>query len=163
MAGALALALGCGAAMAESWKTGASVSVRETYTDNVALSSTGSRQSDWITEIGPRFTLRGAGARLKAAFNYSISEVIHANDSSRNFTNNTLGANANAELVEKFLFLDARVELFRGVTLQHGHSPLENNRTRIRALIHIMHRTAGDFDAAGQRLLPSFQTRKGRQ
>jgi len=139
MAGALALALGCGAAMAESWKTGASVSVRETYTDNVALSSTGSRQSDWITEIGPRFTLRGAGARLKAAFNYSISEVIHANDSSRNFTNNTLGANANAELVEKFLFLDARASIAQSSLSAFGPVSTDvanstSNRSEVRSI-----------------------------
>ncbi|GAB4173311.1 MAG: hypothetical protein Fur0039_14640 [Rhodocyclaceae bacterium] len=139
-AGAFGLAaLACGAARAESWKSGASVSVRETYSDNIALSASGARRSDWVTEIVPRFTLAGSGPRLKAAFDYSLSELIYANGTSGNRTSNNLGANANAELVEKFLFLDARASIAQSTISAFGPVVTDNanttsNRAETRAI-----------------------------
>ena len=81
------------------------VSVSETYTSNVFLSSTG-QQSELITRISPGIRISSTGGRIKGSLDYSLSELLYANNSSGRASQNALNASANVEVVDKWAFVD---------------------------------------------------------
>ena len=62
-----------------------------------------------------------------------------------------------------FRRVDALVQTFGRIGVQHWHGLLADDRTGIHARIHKMHRAAGHLHAALQRLLPRGEARKRRQ
>ena len=115
-----------GSAWASDWKLGASVTARETYTDNVTLGAGGPAKSDWITEITPTFTAKKVGARLKVDASYSNQNLFYANDSNRNQTYHQLNAKANAELLENEVFLDTAATISQASISPLGASGVDN-------------------------------------
>ncbi len=104
-----------GGANADDWKLEAGISAKETYTDNVALSST-NRQSDFITDLSPYITASKKGARFQADFRYAMQNLFYADQSSRNRINHQLAGRAKAELWENELFLDANASISQQLT-----------------------------------------------
>ena len=104
-----------GLASADDWKIDAGVTGKETYTDNVTLSST-TRQSDFITEVNPYIAASKKGGRLEADFRYTMQNLFYADQSTRNRTNHQLAGRAKAELYEKELFLDATASISQQIT-----------------------------------------------
>ncbi|HNQ05020.1 MAG TPA: TIGR03016 family PEP-CTERM system-associated outer membrane protein [Thiobacillaceae bacterium] len=92
---------------AAAWKFTPGISLAELYTDNIDLSSSATRQSDWITEVRPNFTLRRQGARLRAEVDYSLQGLYYAQGTHGTRFRHYLNGRANAELVEDWFFLDA--------------------------------------------------------
>ena len=125
IATALTLALST-SAWASDWKLGASVTARETYTDNVTLGAGGAAKSDWITELTPTFTVKKVGARLKVDASYSNQNLFYANDSNRNQTYHRLNAQANAELIENEVFLDTNASISQASISPLGASGVDN-------------------------------------
>ncbi len=105
----LTLAVSCVALPAYSgeWKITPSVAVNETATDNVALSSNADKKSELVTDINPGIRIDGNGERVKLRFDYQLHQLIHARDSSRNRTQNSLNALGTVEAVENWLFVEA--------------------------------------------------------
>ena len=87
-----------------------SISVLQTFTNNVDLVATGEK-SESITQISPGIRLTSQSGRVRGSLNYSLSALVHASDSSRNTWQNALNANLNAELVEQIAFIDARANI----------------------------------------------------
>ena len=116
-----------GSAGASEWKLGASVSARETYTDNVTLSAASVAKSDWITELRPTFTAKKDGARLKVNASYSNQNLFYANDSRLNKTYHQLNARANAELLENEVFLDTTASISQASISPLGASGVDNS------------------------------------
>jgi uncharacterized protein (PEP-CTERM system associated) len=108
---ALAMLLVYSHADAADWKITPNLTLKETYTDNVTLAPRGLEKSDFITQINPGISLTGTGSHLKLNANYSMQNLVYADDSSRNTMNHVLNANANAELVDNLLFLDGRAAI----------------------------------------------------
>ena len=106
----LALALS-GASVAADWKLTAGVGATETYTDNVALTASGSRSSDFVTSITPTVSAKKDGARLKVDAQYSLQNLFYARDSARNDILHQLSARANAELYAQEVFLDTTASI----------------------------------------------------
>lgn len=139
---------------AANWTISPSVVVQETYTDNVTLASS-NEQDDFITEINPTISIRGEGKRLQLKFDYKMENLIYANDSSRNDTNHQLSASANAELVERFLFLDATGSISQQLISNTGPVALDNlsvtgNRTDVYTYSlspYVTHRFGGYVDS----------------
>lgn len=96
---------------AADWKITPTLSLQETYTDNVTLAPPGLEKSDFITQINPGISLTGTGSRLKLNASYVMQNLVYAEESSRNTMNHILNANANAELVENFFYLDGRAAI----------------------------------------------------
>lgn len=95
--------------LAADWKVERSLTVSERYTDNVNLAPAGQpRESDLITQIRPAVQISKTGARLKVRANYALQSLSYVNNSENNSLNHQLNAAANAELLDDFLFLDAR-------------------------------------------------------
>ncbi len=101
-----AAASGGGDAPRQRWKITPSISVSETFTDNADVSGLNKR-SDQITEITPGISISGESSRLKGRLDYQLHELIHAQDSQSNETQQSLNANGTLEAVEKWLFIEA--------------------------------------------------------
>ncbi len=108
--GNVLLAAGIASAMttvhAGSWTITPTLSVTETATDNVALSSTNKR-SDLISDVSPGLRIEGTGGRSKLRFDYQMHNLFYAQDSSRNQIQNSLNALGTLEAVENWLFIEA--------------------------------------------------------
>jgi uncharacterized protein (PEP-CTERM system associated) len=120
-----ALAVLSAKAQATEWKVTPRLSLEESYSDNVTLAPSGQKQSEWVTQITPGISIAGTGARLRVNVDYSLQNLLYANDSSRNNFHHQLSANANATLVENTLFLDAKGNIQQQVTSLL--SPASNN------------------------------------
>ncbi len=96
---------------AADWKITPSLDLRETYTDNVRLASTGNEKSDFITQVSPGVSVTGTGSRLKARFSYTMQNLAHASEDSNIRTSHQLNGHGNAELMEDLFFLDGRAGL----------------------------------------------------
>ena len=78
-----------------SWLIVPTLSVGETYTDNLRLSPSGSERSDWVTELRPGISVNGSGARLRFNANYSAGAVYRAQEVSNDLFHSLI-ANGNA-------------------------------------------------------------------
>ena len=81
------------------------VSVTETWTDNVNLSS--AKKADQITEISPGLRMDVNKARLKGFFDYALTGASYAQSSSPGRTTNALASNMTLEAVDNTFFIDA--------------------------------------------------------
>lgn len=122
---ALSIALSSMATAAD-WKFTAGVGATETYTDNVALTSSNNKQSDFITSITPTIGVKKEGARLKVDAQYSLQNLFYAQDSTRNNLYHHLNAHANAELLEQEIFLDAAASITQAAISPLGASGTDN-------------------------------------
>jgi uncharacterized protein (PEP-CTERM system associated) len=103
--------LGSSAAWSGDWKFASGVALSERYSDNVDLASAGLEQSELITEISPRLSVRREGARIKANGEYSIQGLFYANESNSAQANHNLNGRLNAELAKEFFYLDATARM----------------------------------------------------
>ncbi len=99
------------AAWGGDWKLAPSITIAERYSDNVNLVASGLEESDWITEITPKISVRRDGARLKVSADYSLQGLLYANDPNGSEVRHNLNGRANAELLEEWFFLDATARL----------------------------------------------------
>jgi uncharacterized protein (PEP-CTERM system associated) len=97
--------------VATEWKVVPTLSLIETYSDNIRLASPGNEKSDFVTQINPGISLTGTGPRLKVNARYAMQNLIYADESNRNTTRHLLNAGANAELVNDLLFLDGKASI----------------------------------------------------
>lgn len=132
----LGLILSCVAlqVVAGDWKITPTIAVNETATDNVALDQT--NKSDLITDISPGIRIAGSGGRSKLQFNYQLHNLIYAQDSSRNNTQNSLNAQGTLEALENWFFIDASgvisqqsISAFRGSTSTSVNTSTNSNTT----------------------------------
>jgi uncharacterized protein (PEP-CTERM system associated) len=103
---ALSVLLAC-PGWAAKWEIVPSFSADETYTDNLRLSAPGSEQSDWVTTLNPRLSVRASGERLRLAVDYSPQILLWAQEGSSTVLHN-YNASGTVEFVKKTLFLDVR-------------------------------------------------------
>jgi len=89
-----------------AWSVTPRVTVTETLTDNVEAGSS-SKQRDQITEIAPGILINGESARLKGRLDYQLHEMVYAQNSQRNQTQQSLNSFGTLEAIEKWLFVDA--------------------------------------------------------
>jgi uncharacterized protein (PEP-CTERM system associated) len=94
-----------GAAPKQAVSVSTRVTVTETWTDNVRLSTTG--ESELITEVRPGIRVDINKARLKGFFDYALSGFAYANSTSANRNVNSLSSNLILEAIDNTLFLEA--------------------------------------------------------
>ena len=95
-----------------------SLSLSETYTDNVSLAPNALRRSEWVSEVIPRLSIAENGARLRFDVEYAPVLLYYAESKEDNVLQRGK-ATANAELLRRVLFVDAgaRIDQFN-VSLQ---------------------------------------------
>lgn len=121
----LAAGLAVAAEPLHGWKFDSGVTLRETWTDNVGV-STSNAKSDFVTEIAPFISARKRGADLKVDFRYSMQNLFYLSDSERNTIRHQLAASANAELYDKHLFLDVNASASQQATSILGSTSTSN-------------------------------------
>jgi uncharacterized protein (PEP-CTERM system associated) len=82
------------------------VSVSETLTDNVRL-STNDRQSEFVTTISPGIRMSADRGRLKAYLDYALNGSYYAQGTSAARLQNALTAFGTLEAVDNWAFIDA--------------------------------------------------------
>jgi len=136
-----------GAALAGRWDFTPSVTVSETYTDNVGLAGGSARtpssaapgggesKSDFITAVTPAISVRGSGTRLVLNADYSLSRRMYLHQTDRNEFRHALTGKGVAELWERVFFFDADATISDQLTESRAlrsESPanVTENRTR---------------------------------
>lgn len=122
-------------ACAAKWEATADIALRQTYTDNVALSAP--PESDHITQVTPGIRLLGSGPRFTANLHYSPSALHYARRKEANGVANSLGAFGRVEAVEGFFFVEASGSVSQNFISPVGPRPadittLTDNRTETR-------------------------------
>jgi uncharacterized protein (PEP-CTERM system associated) len=94
-------------APAARWEIVPTLTVQETYTDNVSLAPDETKQDQWVTQLIPGISLTGTGSRLRLNASYTPQLTYYGRGEQSNDFYQRLNANANAVLAEELLFLDA--------------------------------------------------------
>jgi uncharacterized protein (PEP-CTERM system associated) len=100
----------CGLAYAETWLVTPELSVLETYSNNMTLTSVSPLQG-WISDIAPSLHIAGSGARVKANLDYRLDSVYYSGNSNLQRNLNSLTSAATVEAIDKWLFLDASANI----------------------------------------------------
>lgn len=104
---AQALAAGNEGIPRDPWRFTPSLSIDETWSDNINLQPAGAEQSDFVTTISPALRATRYGPRLTATFDYNPQILYYARGSNGSQLRNYLDAQLNATVVENLLFFDA--------------------------------------------------------
>jgi uncharacterized protein (PEP-CTERM system associated) len=124
---------------AVEWSITPTVTVRETYSDNVRLAPAAAARSDFISEITPGINVIGNGRGVKAHATYGLQYLSYAHDSEGSTIAHHLDASANVELLENLFFFDGSAAISQQNISAFGAQPVDNtnvtgNRTSVRTL-----------------------------
>jgi uncharacterized protein (PEP-CTERM system associated) len=138
-----------------SWQIVPSLSVSETFSDNVSLAAAGQERSEWTTRIRPAVQFIENGPRLKFNGTYSPDILIRASQGTTDISH-FLSAFGTAELVQRLFYLDARASITQQNTsllapLADGNLNTTNNRTNVNIYsLSPYLRHAFGYDATGE-------------
>lgn len=104
------------------------VSFTETVTDNVRLTDA-HKQSEQITEISPGVRINMKGARVTGFFDYALTGVFYAQDSSPRRTQNSLNATATVEAIDDWAFIDVNGSISQQAVSAFGTQSVANTST----------------------------------
>ena len=130
---AAAMLVAAPASLAQQWTVTPSVSVLETYTDNVDLRDDDLASAQWVTELRPYVSIAGESRRLKGRVEASWSQyaysdkdsVINPTESQRNYA-----ADLQGTLVDQMLYVDAKANRSRSNILPFGPAAPDNPFSR---------------------------------
>ena len=124
-------------AMAADWRFTPTLTLRETYSDNIRLAPTGNEQSSFVTEVMPGFAVNGLGRRSQFQATYQARGVTYSNDVGSSNLQNYLNARGTAQLVDDLLFIDGTANITNLSTSPYGPQAINssyaiNNRSEVR-------------------------------
>jgi uncharacterized protein (PEP-CTERM system associated) len=148
---------------AAEWKVLPRLNLIETYSDNLRLGSGG--RGDFVTQINPGILLNGIGRRFTLSADYTMNNLIYAENSSFNRIRQQLSARGTAELMEDFFFVDGLAYITQQNISSFGPQALNNvnvtgNRADVRTFNvspYIRHRFK-DFASAELRYAHNIVT-----
>ncbi|MBI5430605.1 MAG: TIGR03016 family PEP-CTERM system-associated outer membrane protein [Nitrosomonadales bacterium] len=97
--------------IAAEWLISPSLNIGMTQSDNIRLAPRGSESADQVTQIDPGISMTGKGSALKFNANYQMQNIFYRKDSEAISRNHSFNTNANAELIDEVVFLDARAAI----------------------------------------------------
>ena len=135
--GALGMLLLSPCSNAGDWRVLPRLSLSETYTDNVRLGGGG--RGDFVTQINPGIVIRGQARRYNVSVDYTMNNLIYAENSNFNRIRNQLNAIATGELIEDLFFIDGRASIMQQNLTLFGPQAVNNvnatgNRTDVRTM-----------------------------
>lgn len=120
-------------AWAERWDIVPSLSVGETYTDNVSLAQDASKQGAWITQIAPGISITATGARFRCNVNYRPEFIYYNYDAQGQKEDRVFqrgNADVRAELAKRVLFIEAGAKVDRyDISLRGPRTTSDTNTT----------------------------------
>lgn len=90
------------------WRILPRMGLVETYTDNVTFAGDGFKKSDFITQLNPGVSVIGVGRHFNLNAQYTMNNLIYAEQSNFTRTRHQLNATATTELIEHLFFVDGR-------------------------------------------------------
>ena len=93
------------------WHIVPSLSVSETYSDNVTLAVRGAARSDRVTNLSPGIRFEGSGPRVRGHFDYGLHRILYAADPRLNNSQNALDSLMTVEMLENQFFIDTRANI----------------------------------------------------
>jgi uncharacterized protein (PEP-CTERM system associated) len=128
------LALLARPASGNNWEVATSLSVVETYTDNISLVLDAAKQSDWVTQVTPGISITSEGPRLRLRASYAPEFAYYAKGTNEDRVFQRGRAVGNLELADKLLYIEAGANIDQyPVTLQGPLSISNVNTTGNRA------------------------------
>lgn len=111
---------------ADNWNFIPYLEIKESYTDNVRLATDSLRQSDYITEINPGFSLNNR--RPNSFFNmaYRYQTLQYQDNSSQDTQYHTANLAFNGDVWEKYITLDALASYNQSVINEQNGVPADN-------------------------------------
>lgn len=94
-----------GAAPGRAWTVVPRLSLTETLSDNINLSST-NKESGFISQLTPGVRIDAQTARLKMYLDYALSGLRYSTGNTSNNAQNALNAFGTLEAIDNWLFLD---------------------------------------------------------
>jgi len=82
-----------------------------TFTNNVDLAPSGQRVSDWVLQLTPGVAINERGAHSRLEGNIAIPVLLYARTSENNYVAPDVNLRGTFEAVERFLFIDATVNV----------------------------------------------------
>lgn len=112
-----------------------SLTIQETYSDNIRLAAKGQEKGAFVTEISPGFSLRGInGGRLSANLNYRMQNIFNSGGDGSTQINHQLQLNAGYQVVRNRLNIAARSTVSQqNISNLRGGDNINNlnNRTNV--------------------------------
>jgi hypothetical protein len=126
----------CKSVVGAEWKVHPTVSVDETYQDNVTLASPGKEKPDYITQVSPALSIRAESNHGTLDFNYSLDGLLYKINTEANTINHKLTAKTNIELFSDLLFVDVNGSYGQAIISPEGSVAFDNltitqNRTDV--------------------------------
>ncbi len=135
LSAALPALLSC-PAWAAKWDVVPTLSVGETYTDNLSLTPDALKQGDWVTQVTPGILIAATGARLRFNATYAPEVIYYARGQKDNQVFQRGNAVGTAELAKQLLFVDAGANVNQyNVSLQAPLTTSNVNTTGNRATV----------------------------
>ena len=95
----------------------------ELLTDNVNLSPSDQRKTDWVNQFTPTLRFTEAGAHSRFAGNIALPILLYARTSENNYVAPQVAIDGTGELIDKFLFVDASVNVSQQYQTPFGAVP----------------------------------------
>ena len=119
-----------------SWRIIPSIELSETYSSNVTLGSGEDKLDDFITQLNPELKAEFNGRRLQADVDFRMQNLLYAKNSDFNDTFYQYDAEADAELIEDRVFVEAASNLWQEIVSTDGSFAFNNlavtrNRTNV--------------------------------
>ncbi len=95
-------------ALGLNWDINPALSVRGSYTDNIALTPSDQAESDFIVEVIPELAVSGLGRALSLDLNYRAQLLKYMDHTDSDTVRHQLLADGTAMLVEDLFYIDAR-------------------------------------------------------
>ena len=142
------LVLSCNST-AGDWRVLPRLNLLETYTDNVRLGGVGggvgafggggNAGGDFVTQINPGVVIRGQAPRYNVSVDYTMNNLIYAENTDFTRIRNQLNAAATGELLKDLFFVDGRATIMQQNLTLLGPQAVNNvnatgNRTDIRTM-----------------------------
>jgi len=103
-----------------------SITISESYTDNLLLSISSEKQSDYITQLNPGIKIRGTGKRLSLSMDYYLQNLFYSHSNEFNEDRHQLSASVNSELLKNTLYLDGITSFTQQAITRTGVTDSEN-------------------------------------
>jgi uncharacterized protein (PEP-CTERM system associated) len=110
---------------ARAWTIVPRVSLTETLTDNINLSST-DKQSGLITQLSPGVRIDARTARLKMYFDYALNGIAYSTGNNGNQAQNALTTFGTLEAIDNWLFLDFSGQISQQIINPFGQQSPSN-------------------------------------
>ena len=151
--------LPCGV-LAQSWQFVPSISLAETWSDNLQLQPDPFARTGWVTQLTPSLALDHVGPRLRLSLDYRHQRSYYAGESELDNAQNFLRLASTYEVIEKLAFIEARANITQenrsafGAAVVPGSAAANDNRveTRMFGISPVVRGQLGDLAVYQARL-----------